>query len=181
MKPLIAALLVVLVIAGMTLKKPFSKQVFRTNPSTITPSTATVPESQNAVQFQAQAPEETSQGYEIQIFLLGIPTQLIDAADLSVHVGENLRLVSVQPGLSFPQYPRISVDSSQAVVTGVAGLLGNNQKAYGKPNHVFATFMVEKIDATLPAELIVNTSDTKAYFNGEPILNQKQSLKEIKL
>jgi len=180
MKPLIAALLVVLVIVGMTLKKPFSRQVFRTNPSSITPTAATVSESQNTVQFQAQAPEVTTQGYEIQIYLLGAPTQLIDAADLSVHAGENLRLVSVRLGLSFPQYPRVSVDSSQAVITGVAGLLGSNQKEYGKPNQVFATFTVEKIDPALPAELIVNTSDTKAYFNGEPVLNQKQSLEVVK-
>jgi len=181
MKSLIAALVLVLLVVGITLKKPWSKSVFRVHPNPAVVTPLPEPKSQNTVHFQVQSPEAVSQGYQLQIFLLGAPTQLIDAADLAVEAGPNLRLVSAQPGETFPQYPRMSIESTRAVFTGVAGLMSGNQKDYGQPNRVFVSLVVEKIDPALPATLLINTTDTKAYFNGEPILNKKQSLQKISL
>jgi hypothetical protein len=181
MKALVVFLGALLVVLGFAMTSwPFSSSktsvVSPTHPPTAAP---TAPKSTNQVYFELkEAPVQDAATVQLDIVLKGEDGQRLDAADLKLEVGKNLRIVNVFPGQTFRQYPRVFFNATEAVITGIADLAGS-QAQPGEANRIFASLVVEKVAPALPALLKVNQQETKAYLEGLPILNSQLNLKEI--
>ncbi len=130
------------------------------------------------VYFSATKTQLNSRRFQIDFYLSAKDGMKVDGADLVLNVNRNLIIKKVTKGQVFPQYPRLVYTKQQATITGLASLSGNLVKL-GQPNRIFTTVVVEKIIPNQSAKISIDQASTKAYLNGEAVLNQIVSLKEI--
>ncbi|OGK72575.1 hypothetical protein A2459_02800 [Candidatus Roizmanbacteria bacterium RIFOXYC2_FULL_41_10] len=132
------------------------------------------------VYFSATKTQLDNRHFQINFYLSAKDGMKVDGADLVLNTSQNLIIKKITQGQVFPQYPRLVHDNQNATVTGLASLAGNMIKL-GQPNRLFASLIVEKVIFNQPAKITIDQSSTKANLNGEAVLNQSVSLKEINL
>jgi len=113
---------------------------------------------------------------QIDITLMG--DTAVDAVDLILTHDTTVTVKELKKGTAFVSYPRLLDKDGIITVTGIAMPQGNSF-AYGKTGEVFVTLIVESKAGSTGLKL--DASDTKAYFNGTPILDFTRSFKDIAL
>jgi len=118
--------------------------------------------------------------YQIDVYLSAKPEMKVDAADLIIRTDKNLTIEEVKKGQVFADYPRLINEKQTATITGIAKL-GQDKIVFGEPNQIFASLLVSKNKTNLPAKLTVDTENTKAFLNGQMVLDKQVSFNEITL
>lgn len=136
--------------------------------------------SNSQVYFSAVKKELNPKTYRLDIYLSAREGMKVDGADLVLSYESNIVINQIIKGQVFPQYPRLLAEDNQIYITGLASLAGNTIKL-GQPNKIFVSLIVAKKETSKPAILNVNQTDTKAFLNGEPVLNLELSFNQIVL
>lgn len=133
------------------------------------------------VYFSIKTSQTSAVETDIIISLLGGPSMKMDASDLVLNYTDNLTVLEIIPGQSFPTYPRKIAENGVITITGVARLDGNGIKL-GEPNTIFATLRVKKTgDARQKATITVSTTNTSAYLEGNAVLDPSLTFGKIEL
>ncbi len=133
------------------------------------------------VYFSIKKSQRSAIETDIIISLLGGQSMKMDASDLVLNYTDNLTILEIIPGQSFPTYPRKIAENGVITITGVARLDGNGIKL-GEPNTIFTTLRVKKIgDARQKAMITVNTTKTSAYLEGNVVLDPSLTFEKIEL
>lgn len=127
------------------------------------------------VYFTAKSTPLAGGDTQIDITLKGEDNVSVDATDLVIAYPSSVEVKEIQKGKAFPSYPRALSKNGNITITGIAMPVGSSI-TYGKINELFATIIVNKKPNTM---MDINTKDTQAYFNGEPILDFVRSFKEL--
>ena len=134
--------------------------------------------SDTEVYFSAVKKPLSANRFYVEIYLSAQENMKVDGADLVINLDPNLTIANLQKGSVFPQYPRLIIDNNQIIITGLASLSGNNLKL-GEPNQLFASFEVYKNSSAKAPTITVDQRSTKAFLNGEYVLNQMVSFSQI--
>jgi len=134
--------------------------------------------SDTEVYFSAVKKPLSANRFYVEIYLSAQENTRVDGADLVMNLDPNLTVANLQKGSVFPQYPRLIADNNQIIITGLASLSGNNLKL-GEPNQLFASFEVYKNSSAKAPTITVDQNSTKAFLNGEYVLNQMVSFSQI--
>jgi len=134
--------------------------------------------SDTEVYFSAVKKPLSANRFYVEIYLSAQENMKVDGADLVINLDPNLTIANLQKGSVFPQYPRLIIDNNQIIITGLASLSGNNLKL-GEPNQLFASFEVYKNSSAKAPTITVDQNNTKAFLNGEYVLNQMVSFSQI--
>jgi len=134
--------------------------------------------SNTEVYFSAIKKPLSSNRFLVEIYLSAKENMKVDGADLVMNLDPNLTVANLQKGSVFPQYPRLIVENNQIIITGLASLSANTIKL-GELNQVFASFEVYKNSSANTPLITVDQTSTKAFLNGEFVLNQQVSFSQM--
>lgn len=112
---------------------------------------------------------------QIDITLNGEGDVSVDATDLVISYPSGVEIKEIKKGTAFPSYPRALAKNGSITITGIALPMGSSI-TYGKVNELFATIIVNK---KTDVKMNINTKDTQAYFNGEPILDFSRTFSKL--
>jgi len=134
--------------------------------------------SDTEVYFSAVKKPLSANRFYVEIYLSAKENMRVDGADLVMNFSPNLTVANLQKGSVFPQYPRLIIENNQIIITGLASLSGNTIKL-GEPNQLFASFEVYKNSSANTPLITVDQTSTKAFLNGEYVLNQMVSFSQL--
>lgn len=118
---------------------------------------------------------------EVEISLNSEEKIKLDAADLQLTFDDDLEVVEIKPGKSFPFYPRRIIKENLIIITGITSI-NNSILKYGQTNEVFATIVFRKKDLSRSnSNIKLDKSNSKVFFNGILILDNNLSFNEIKI
>jgi hypothetical protein len=130
------------------------------------------------VYFSAVKKPLSANRFYVEIYLSAKEQMRVDGADLVMNFDPNLTISNLQKGSVFPQYPRLIIDNNQIIITGLTSLANNTIKL-GEPNQLFASFEVYKNNPAQTSIIAVDQNSTKAFLNGEYVLNQAISFSQL--
>ena len=133
------------------------------------------------VYFSIKTSQKSEIETDIVISLLGGLSMKVDASDLVLNYTDNLTILEIIPGQSFPIYPRKIAENGVVTITGIARLDGSGVKL-GESNTVFATLRVQKTgDIKQKASITLNTTNTSAYLEGRAVIDSSLTFGKIEL
>jgi len=134
----------------------------------------------SSVYYTTRVSKLSDSQVQVDFYLLGGERMKVDAADLSFNLDPNLELVQLNKGETFQNYPRLVKTNNHATVTGIASITGNSV-LLGEVNKIFLSAIIKKINPELSSRLTIDFENTKAYLQGEPILNLVATIKDLQL
>jgi hypothetical protein len=116
----------------------------------------------------------------VTIELQGEAKSAADAADLKLDLPVSASLSALNTGSAFPVYARKIFDNHSLIISGLASLK-NNQIILGRPNQIFAEFIIELEKNKKQKAITLNKEGTKIYLNGDDIFDINKIFEEINL